>query len=307
VTLQAFDGYFGGEPKIDTVELQVVPEESVEVLALKSGQLDYAVIRDPANISTLMTSKELVANGDPNFTTSVYALVMNNTRKPFDDVRVRRAMIHALDRETLVKQVTEGLITRVANSVLPPTLIGFTDDVPKYSYDPAMAKKLLTEAGYANGIEVTAEGFKVSYNPAMLTVAQGMYKQAGITLNISYLENAALRDHQAKGNYDITVVDLNRAEPDAFMDRYRCELFPPGPNLAMYKGPCEMVTAQAKEVDPAKRVDMLQAIQKQIATDAPIVPLFNTLQLTFAQKHVTGMIPNLSTYQTRFYMFDIQK
>ena len=116
--------------------------------------------------------------------------------------------------------------------------------------------------------------------------------------------------HQGEGSYDITVSNPTRAEVDLIIDYYRCENFPPGPNMNLYKAPdeiCELMNAQAQELDEAKRVEMLERIQQQIAEDTPNVPLWYVSEVTAARSWVKGMIPNLAAWQTRFYMFDIEK
>lgn len=306
VTMQAFAEAWRGKPAIDEIELRIIPEESVAVLALKNGEVDFMVPRDPTFIQELRKTPGVVVNGDEKASASFYALWLNNSRKPFDDPRVRKALIHAIDRETLVNSVTEGMITQVANSVVPPTLVGYTSDVTVYPYDLELAKSLLKEAGYENGFEVTAEAIRTGDNPAMLTVVQNMWKEIGVTLNISFLDRAAIRANQAAGNFDITVSNPTRAEVDGIMDYFRCQNIP-GSNFPQYKGVCDLIDQQASAADPAERIKLLEQIQKQIAMDAPVVPLWYPVEVTAARDYVKGMIPNLAGWQTRFYHFDIQK
>jgi peptide/nickel transport system substrate-binding protein len=311
VVLEVFEDYFGSRPAIDEVEMRVVPEESVAVLALKAGEIDYMIVREPANIADLRNAgDEIIVNADPNFSASTYALWLNNTREPFNDVRVRRALIHAIDRDTLAREATEGLVTKAANSVVPPSLVGYTDDVTKYEYDPEKAKALLAEAGYGDGVQITVDSMKTAFNPIMLTIVQQYWKEVGVDLEIGYLDRAAIRQHQGEGSYDITVSNPTRAEVDLIINYYRCDQFPPGQNMNLYKAPdeiCELMDAQAQELDQAKRVEMLETIQKQISEDAPNVPLWYVSEVTAARSWVKGMIPNLAAWQTRFYLFDIEK
>ena len=311
VVMKRHEEYFGERPAIDEIELRVIPEENVSVLALKDGEIDYMIVREPANIADLLNAgPEIVVNADTDFSASFYALWTNNTREPLDDVRVRRALIHAIDRDTLATEATEGLITEPAHSVLPPSLFGHTDDVRKYEYDVEKAKDLLAEAGYADGFTLTADSMKTAFNPIMLTIVQQYWKEAGVDLEINFLDRAAIRQHQGEGNYDITVSNPTRAEADLILDYFRCDNFPPGPNMALYKAPdeiCELMDAQATELDSQKRAEMLDRIQQQIALDAPVVPLWYPVEVTAARDYVKGLIPNLGGWQTRFYYFDIEK
>jgi peptide/nickel transport system substrate-binding protein len=309
VIMVANDDYFGGRPVIDEVEMKVVPEESVAALALKAGEIDFVMLRGSAVIADLMQAgPDVVVNVDPSRSTSIFALHLNTSREPFDDVRVRYALIHALDRETLAREASEGMTDRPAHAIIAPSLFGHTDDVTQYEYDPEKAKALLAEAGYPDGIKITADSMTSGFYPVVLTMVQSYWKESGIDLEINFLDRAAMRQHQSEGNYDITVSDINRADPDLLLDFFRCDQFPPdGINRTFWNGPCELIEAQAREMDPEKRAEMLKTIQQEFAIGAPVVPLWHTPMVTAAGSYVTGLIPNLAWWQTRFYMFDIEK
>ena len=310
VIMEAFDDYFKGRPAIDEVEYVVMPEESVVVLALKAGEVDFIVVREPANIKMLRGEPDVFVNVDEDFPGGLYALWLNNSRKPFDDVRVRRALMHAIDRETLVPEATEGMITRVAHAVIPSTMLGYTEDVVKYEYDPLKAKALLAEAGYPDGFKVTADSMKTAFNPVVLTMVQSYWKEVGVDLEINFIDRAAIRQHQSEGNYDITVSSPTRAESDLILNYFKCDAFPPGPNMALYKGPdwyCEMIDAQSREADVQKRSEMIERIQKQIAEDCPIMLLWHPAEVTAARTYVTGLIPNMETWKAYFFLMDIEK
>jgi peptide/nickel transport system substrate-binding protein len=308
VLLEANEDSFMGRPVIDEVEMRVTPEESVAVLALKAGEIDFMIVREPANIKALREEPDVFVNADENFSASIYALWTNNSREPLGDVRVRRALIHALDRETMVREATEGMLSLVAHSIVPPSLLGHTNDVDKYEYDPEKAKALLAEAGYPDGFKITADSMKTAFNPVMLTMVQGYWKEIGVELEINYLDRASIRQHQKEGSFDITVSNPTRAEVDQIMDSFRCGNIPPaGPNYAQYKGPCELIEAQASELDTSKRIGMLKEIQQRIATDAPVVPLWYPVEVTAARTYVKGLVPNLGWWTTMFWLFDIEK
>ncbi len=308
--MEAFDDHFKGRPAIDELVLRAIPEESVAALALRDGEIDYMIVREPANILSLQNDDSIVVNADENFAASMYALWLNNTREPFTDPRVRQALIHAIDRETLVREATEGFLSTVAHSVVPPSLLGHTQDVTQYEFDQDRARELLAEAGYGDGADLTAltigaQAMQTAFNPIMLTIVQQMWAEVGVNLEIEYLERGAIRERQGAGDYDITVSNPTRAEVDLLLDFFRCENFPPGPNFALYEGPCDLINEQATIIDQDERAEAIQEIQRQIADDAPIVPLWYPVEVTAARPNVSGLIPNLGGWQTRFYLFDI--
>jgi peptide/nickel transport system substrate-binding protein len=306
--MEAFDDHFKGRPAIDEVVFHHIPDESVAVLALKSGEIDYMIVRDPINIVTLKDDPSVQLIADEQFAASMYALWLNNSREPFDDIRVRRALIHAIDRETLVREATEGFLTQVAHSVFPPSLLGHTQDVTQYEYDPELAKQLLEEAGYGEGatITVAAQAMQTAFNPIMLTIVQEYWAEVGVTLEIEYLERAAIRENQGNGDYDITISNPTRAEVDLLLEFFRCQNLPPnGRNFSFYTGACDLMEEQARTIDQADRVDLLVQIQKQIAEDAPIVPLWYPVEVTAASNRVTGIVPNLGSWTPFFFLYDL--
>ncbi|MGQ0569624.1 MAG: ABC transporter substrate-binding protein [Armatimonadota bacterium] len=308
VVLAAHEEYFGSRPPIDDVEFRVIPEEAVSVLALRSGDIDMMIVREYANIALLGRVANVAVNADAKSASSTYMLWLNNTRKPFTDVRVRRAMIHALDRKTMVVKVTETLSTRVAHSAVPPTLFGFTEDIPKYEFDRARARQLLREAGFPNGFKTSVIALNTAYHPAAVTIAQAMWKQVGVDVEINLMDQPAIRPRQRTGDFDITISDPTNAEVSQTLQWFDPRNVP-GQNLALYKGRGldRLIDAQARETDPQKRAAILKRIQQQIASDAPGVPLWNTIQVTAARTNVKGLIPNMAWWQTRFWLMDIDR
>jgi ABC-type transport system substrate-binding protein len=303
--LAAFDDYFGGRPPIDDIEMRVVPEESTAVLALRGGDLDFMIVRDYPNVSLLKRTANLTVNADERHGTSTYQIWMNTTRKPLNDVRVRRALIHATDRLTLALRVTEGLSSHVAHSVVPPTLFGYTNDVPKYGFDRARAKRMLVEAGYPNGFRATAIVLNTAYHPPTMTVVQAMWRQVGVDLQLELLDQPAIRPRQRNGDFDFTISDPTQSEVGQTLQSFDPRNIP-GQNMAQYRarGLEQLIDAQAREIDPKKRAAIIKQVQQMIAADAPTVPLWNTAQATASRTGVRGHIPNLGWWQTRFWLMD---
>ncbi len=306
--LVANDQYFGGRPKIDEVEMRVILEESVSVLAFRAGELDMMVVREFPNIALLRRTPNVVVNADDQFAASVYQLTLNNSRKPFNDVRVRRAMLHALDRRTIMLRVGAGILGQIAHSHIPPAIYGFTSDVPRYEYNPAKARQLLREAGYPDGFRVTAIAPNTAYHPPILTFVQAMWKQVGVDLQLQLLDGAALRPRQRAGDFDLTSGDPTESEIGQHLARLDGREIPVL-NQSQYRdrGIDTLIDTQARETNPQQRVAILKRIQQQLATDLPTLPLFPTVQATAARSYVKGMVPNLGWWQQQFYRMDIER
>ncbi len=160
IVFEANPQYFGGpkgKPMIPNLRIVMIPEELVRMEALLTGQVD--LVRGgsvaPDQIHFLKANPGIKISKAE--TMRIFFLIMDATGKTktpfFKDKRVRKAMNHAIDKQTLVKKVLKGY-AKTAHSVVTPLHFGYTKDVVNYPYDPAKAKELLKEAGYPNGFEV---------------------------------------------------------------------------------------------------------------------------------------------------------
>ncbi|MCP5153380.1 MAG: ABC transporter substrate-binding protein [Ectothiorhodospiraceae bacterium] len=162
VIMERFDGYYGGAADIapvgkacvDRVIFKIIPENASRVAALLSG--DVHIINElPAHSIKQVESNPGTRVMAVNGTRSSY-IALNNQRKPFDDVRVRKALAHALDRQLIVDKILSGKATLI-DGILSPDAFGKNRDLPAHAHDPAKAKALLAEAGYPDGVEATLD------------------------------------------------------------------------------------------------------------------------------------------------------
>ena len=143
--------YFSKKPYFDRVVYRMVPSGASRLTLLKAGQVHMAENMTAQQLSELAK--------DPNVKTDylsgrgVAAIRMNSTIKPFDDVRVRQAFNYATDKKTVINTVFQG-IGEPARSFIPPFIDGALHGAEPYPFDPDRAKRLLSEAGYPNGVDV---------------------------------------------------------------------------------------------------------------------------------------------------------
>jgi len=161
-----FDGYFAdsvkGKPPIKTLVYHAVPEMNTVIAQLVTGGLDWAyyIPNDQAAKLAQMPNVKLV--NAPTFRVAVLSMDAagkTSADTPLKDVRVRRAISMAIDRQAIVKQLVGGA-SKVIDSACFPTQVGCTDDVPRYAYDVAAAKKLMAEAGHADGFDIDLYGYR---------------------------------------------------------------------------------------------------------------------------------------------------
>ena len=149
ITVAANDDYWGGRPKIDQAIFRVIPDDSARFLALKAGDihgLEQAVVED---LAAAETDPDLYILTRPALNTAY--LAFNYKIKEFQDIKVREAVAHAINRQGLVENFY-GKYGEVAKNLLPPLVWGHNDAIEDWAYDPELSKQLLADAGFPNGL-----------------------------------------------------------------------------------------------------------------------------------------------------------
>jgi peptide/nickel transport system substrate-binding protein len=297
--LEAHDGYHRGRPAIERIVWNVIPDESVQALALQNGDLNYMIVRDLEAIAAFEARGGITITATP--ATAYYGVVFNTQRPATGDVRVRQAIAHAIDKALFVETVLEGL-GQVLDSVIPAGMLGHTPDVPTYAFDPARARELLAEAGYASGLTLNAiytagDAFVVP----LAEVLQSFLADVGVTLLLQPLEAAALNQRRAAYDFDLHVGGPARAEPDEILsERFLGRNVGVGPNYSQYDAIDEAIDAQRIERDPAERLRQLHEIQRRLAVDLPELPVYQPLYVTVHADYLTGDRANTSNWMMFF-------
>jgi len=146
VTLEAYDDYWGEQPKIETLIIRPIADGPARRQALETGEIDGYDLVDPADVDALKEAEFQVLNR-PAF--NVGYVGFNQAEPPLDNLKFRQAIAYALNKENVVQtKYPEGAV--VATQFMPPELFGHAEDVPDYAYDPEKAKQLLQESGVTN-------------------------------------------------------------------------------------------------------------------------------------------------------------
>ena len=298
LVLEAFPQYFRGPTEVRRIIWKVVPEENVASLALQKGEINHMIVRDPQVYKVLQRDSNLTHTATA--TTGWWEFSMNMRRKPLDDVRVRRALAHAVDRDTFARTVLEGLGSPTY-SVIPPGMIGHTEDVEKYPYNAARAKQLLAEAGHPNGFRINVVYEPGEFGELIAQAIQQWFKDIGVDLQLVRLEAGAWTARRQSGDYDLTISGTTRFDPDQFLtELFHSESFPPGGNQSYYGAIDDMIEAQRRAVNARERTRILIEIQRKVAADVPFVPVFNPVYVTSYRKNQKGHALNTAHWMTRF-------
>jgi peptide/nickel transport system substrate-binding protein len=145
------DYYVHGTPKLDSIVFRIMPETAARVAALDAGAIDLVWDLPPEIIDQLKNNSKIKIDSVP--TSSWDGLIMNASQKPFDDVRVRKAISLVIDKKALVELSLFGHGSPT-HTMIPPSSAYYNGQIP-IKTDVAQAKKLLAEAGFPNGFETT--------------------------------------------------------------------------------------------------------------------------------------------------------
>jgi peptide/nickel transport system substrate-binding protein len=294
LTLKRFDGYWEPNlPRLDGIEFIYLPEENARINALRSDQVDMIDTVPLAQANSVFSDDSLSAI---QFESSwVDELGLNNERKPFDQVEVRQAIAHAINRNGVAEVATFGLGEPVETMVAPPSPIKVESDA--LDYDPEKARRLLAKAGYPDGFDMTIAPCGGGAFPEMDRAAQvivDQLKKVGINSEVENLEAGVWADKViTKRDYDAFVCGLiNGLDPDGHTYRYFTTdgAF----NFSGYKPPAKLdeLLERGREVaDPEKRSRIYSEAWDIINKDAPWIPLYNVPGVVAAQPDVRGYQP----------------
>jgi peptide/nickel transport system substrate-binding protein len=206
---------------------------------------------------------------------------INTTAKPFDDIRVRRAFMHAIDRKAIKETMYPGDLAKVAPSVVPP---GYFGHIPMTfpEYDPEKAKKLLAEAGFPNGF--TIKNYFISksfFYPKVMTLAQEQLKKVGINVELQIVEHATFHENIRKNLNPFVLYGGTRiTDADPWLSLFFDSKEIPDPatgnkgtNFAHYKGIDDLLHAGRVERDSKKRAQIYAEAQKRMEKDLICLPI----------------------------------
>jgi peptide/nickel transport system substrate-binding protein len=144
LTIARYEDYWGEKAKLDKVIFRPIPDNAARLQALQTGEIQGYDLVEPQDIETIESDENLQILDRPAF--NVGYVGFNQAKKPLDNIKVRQAIAHGLNRQEVVDEFYGGR-GEVAKQFMPPEVVGYADDVTEYEYDPEKSKQLLQEAG----------------------------------------------------------------------------------------------------------------------------------------------------------------
>lgn len=305
IVLEKNDDYWKeGLPKLDKLIFEVIPDNAARLIALRSGDIDIMDGLNPDDAEGIETDDEftLHAREENNFG----YVGFNVQKEPLDNATLRQALSHAIDREAIVEALYAGYGS-VAKNPLPPSYLGYNDDVEGYQYDVEKAKELLAEAGYEDGLEIDLWTMPVArpYMPDPETTAeiiQNNFADIGVTVNIVREEWAPYLEKTMNGEHEIYMLGWSgtNGDPDYFISSLLHGDLIGDSNREYYQNEeVDTLLNDAKvEVDQDKRAEMYEEAQAIIGEDVPMVPLVHSKPVMATSNDVTGYVPHPSTSES---------
>ncbi len=280
VVLKAFDKYYGGKPGSDEVQWFDVPEDATKLIGLEKGTFDLlypeAVTADFADQVKKMGG--VIDRRGPGGQERFY---IDTSKPPFDDIRVRKAFMHAIDRKAIKETMYPGGLAQLAPSCVPP---GYFGSAPMQfpEYNPELAKKLLAEAGHPNGF--TVKNYFISksfFYPKVMTLAQEQLRRVGINVELQVVEHATYHENIRKNLNPFVLYGGTRLpDADAWLSLFfdGTEIPDPatgnkGTNFAHYKGIDDLLAKGRIERDVKKRAAIYHEAQKRLEKDLVCLPI----------------------------------
>ena len=291
VRLAANPDYFEGPPKVEEIVFRLIRDETAAAIALEKREIDvFFSMQQPDVIERLRrTSGVKVLDRAASNTVN---LVLNATIKPLDDVRVRRAIAHAINRKALIDGFFRGTKFEAA-SVFTSAFADNTTDVPRYAYDPDRARALLKEAGVSGmRFEITTVGL-FPFDKFVVPMADDL-NQVGIQTSLRVLERGAYLQARTSGNVQscITAV-VGPPDPSApLITLFAQKSFPPGLNTGRYAGVEDLLRNVGSELDANKRKEIYAAILRKTMADVPLIPLYADRLFMAHSDAVQGLVQN---------------
>ena len=315
ITLRRNPHYWEHKPALGGVIFRIIPDALVRVLEFKKGNIDLMQNDiEPDMVPWLKKNTAADVGAYPG--TTFQYIGINLTHPILKNVKVRRALAYAIDRESLVRHILKGIGT-VAGGVLSPLNWAYEKNIEPWPYDPERAKQLLDEAGFP---DPDGDGplprFRLSFKTTNIDlrrrIAEAIKEQlqkVGIELDVRSYEWAAFYSDIKKGNFHLySLAWVGILDPDILFQIFHSSSFPPaGDNRGHYSNPeVDHLLEQGRATNnQQERKQIYAKAQKLLAQDLPYVPLWWWKNVIVKKPTVQNFIPYpdgemISLKQTRW-------
>lgn len=304
VVLVANPHYFGAQPKVPRVEIRTVRDASARILMLVGGSADLVqnAVR-PDLVDDVIQRPRIHVDAAPSAILSY--LLINNRHPVLKDVRVRRAIALAMDRPRIIAAKLGGRAVP-ATGLLPTSHWAYSGDVERWDHDAEAARRLLDEAGLRDPdgpgplprLRLTYKTSTDLFRVSIARILAAQLGEVGIEVDVRAFEFATFFADIKRGEYELaTMQSTDLIEPDFYFTYFNSSRLPTpanpdAGNRWFYENPRvdELTELGRRELDPERRYAIYAEVQKIVASDLPIVPLWHEHVVVVANKGVTGYV-----------------
>ena len=289
IVLARNESYWGQQPASDSLRIRIIPEALTQAAEYEAGQL--SVVEIPFGESRRWESEHGAEILKRPAIRDAYVAI-NTTRGPLKDVRVRRALNHAVDIPTILRTVIGGRGIQAAGA-LPPGILGYDSTRAPYAHDPALAKRLLAEAGYANGFSLKLWRTSREQYSRIAQAMQQQLGEVGITVEIVERDASSARAAARNGETDLFLTDWYADYPDP--ENFNYPLFysgskGPGGNYAFFEDATldSMILRARSTLDLGEKERLSREIDQRVFEAAPWIFGYFPVDWWARRPEVTG-------------------
>ena len=291
VVVERFDDYWDEPAKLDTITFKVVAEDASRIAELESGQSHFIQGFDNAQWERIENHPEMETH--PVYNLSNEYVGMNTQKGPLEDKRVRQAIGHMVDKDTIMEGIYYG-VGRTMKGALQEEILGYNEDLEDLEYNPERATELLEEAGYGDGFDLTIMTNDTPERVDLAIYLQEELKTVGINLNIEQLEWGAYLEAVSNGEHDLFILGWPNpvGDPDqGIWPLFHSSMQGAAGNRSFFDNAevDELLEQGRRELDDTKREEIYQEIDRILVEEQPAVFIRQSQSANAARTEVEGL------------------
>jgi peptide/nickel transport system substrate-binding protein len=294
--VESFDNYFEGKPKLNRLIFKIIPDAFTRMLELRKGSIDLAINNIPEDMVSSLAQEphlQFITKNGSNYSyigINIQDLILKHRK-------VRQAIAHAINRESIIKHLLNGFATP-AKGILPQGNWTYEDNVVTYEYNPELSQNLLDQAAFIDPDGVGPKSrftltCKISNNKRSRDIAiviQENLRQVGIDLHIKSLEWQTYYQDIMKSNFQLCIMKwIGAIDPDIYRYVFYSKSIPPeGANRGHYidKEIDEFIIKAKTTLDQEELKALYSQIQKKVAFDVPYISLWHSTNIAIMQRKI---------------------
>lgn len=291
VTLERFNNYFEGAPKVEEIVFQTIPESSNRLIALETKEIDIAYDISANDIKGIEKKPDLRVINRPSLGSDF--LTINTER--LKDKRVRQALDYAIDKDSIIKAVYEGYGV-VPNSILSPNVFGYSKEGKRREYNPEKARELLKEAG-AENLKLKLWIYDEPSRQQMAQIIQANLKEVGVEAEIIVAEVSTFLQYTGRGEHDVLIglwyVSTGDADYGYYPLLHSSSRGPIG-NRSFYSNVKvdNLLDGARATSNIDERKEQYREVQDIVFEEVPLLPIAYKNYVIGLQKNVEGFVFN---------------